>query len=159
MKALKDLNVNRTNCFVHNIQLALKTGIFLQKSVVTECVITYKVVCHFKHSSAIDSFVDIQKELSLPTPKLIQDVPRRWNSTFNILERLMEQKRAIIAYSSDESGELNLPSVQQWKLIDKILILLHQFSELTANANLMILFHTLYQQLLQQNFFLKSMTL
>ena len=136
VKTFRDLDINRGGCFVHTIQLALKDGLLAQKAVQDSCSVARKVVGHFKHSSsANDRLVEIQKELGLPVHKLIQDVATRWNSTHNMLERLAEQKRAITVFASESTaGAFSLPTVHQWQLIEKILILLRQFAQLTADA-------------------------
>ncbi|GBP20532.1 Zinc finger BED domain-containing protein 4 [Eumeta japonica] len=42
----------------------------------------------------------IQQELNLPNQQLVQDVSTRWNSTYYLMERLLEQKRAVSLYST-----------------------------------------------------------
>ena len=48
-----------------------------------------KVLCH------TSKLAEIQRQLSLPEHKLMQDVSTRWNSTYIMLERFYEQFEAI----------------------------------------------------------------
>lgn len=61
-----------------------------------------KIVIHFHHSTAPqEQLHKIQKELNLPEHKLVQDISTRWNFTFYMLSRLLEQKRYISLYLID----------------------------------------------------------
>ena len=51
--------------------------------------------------TAVQRLSKIQEELGVPQHSIIQAVQTRWNSTLHMLLRMIEQKRAIIAYSSD----------------------------------------------------------
>ena len=63
-----------------------------------------KIVGHFKHSSsATGRLKELQVELGLPDQQLIQDISTRWNSTFYILQRLCEQRRALRVYTALKS--------------------------------------------------------
>ncbi|KAK6963499.1 dipeptidyl peptidase 8 [Biomphalaria glabrata] len=89
-----------------------------------------KIVCHFKHSSsASDRLHNLQSELDLPH-QLIQDVNTRWNSTFLMLKRLLEQRRAITLYCAENEKLSNL-SPSQWSVGEKVAVLLQPFEEVT----------------------------
>ena len=54
------------------------------------------IVSYFHRSiKASDELEKIQKQLSLPEHHLIQDVETRWNSTYFMFERYIEQHTAI----------------------------------------------------------------
>ena len=59
------------------------------------------LVGHYHRSNvAFQTFHQIQSQLKLPEHVLIQDVSTRWNSSYYMLQRLVEQKKAITAMSS-----------------------------------------------------------
>ena len=62
--------------------------------------------------------------------RLIQDVPTRWNSSYYMLERLVEQKKAITASSAECQPPTELRS-HQWVLAEKVVKLLKVFEEAT----------------------------
>ncbi len=90
-------------CFAHTLQLAVNNGLDLaQVSRVT--AVARKLVGHFKHSAvATTTLKDKQKQLNAPQHHLIQDVVTRWNSTFFMMERLLEQRWSIYAVLHDEN--------------------------------------------------------
>nr|KAI8768910.1 zinc finger BED domain-containing protein 4-like [Biomphalaria glabrata] len=94
-----------------------------------------KIVCHFKHSSsASDRLHNLQSELDLPQHQLIQDVTTRWNSTFLMLKRLLEQRRAITLYCAENEKLSNL-SPSQWSVGEKVSVLLKPFEEVTREVS------------------------
>jgi len=85
--------------------------------------IARKLVGYFKHSSlAMIALKEKQKQLNVPEHHFIQDVATRWNSTYFMYERLLEQCWAIYAVLHDEQGtqrqykHLYLKE-DQWKLL------------------------------------------
>lgn len=61
---------------------------------------------------------------------LIQDCPTRWDSTYSLLERLLEQKKAVIVYDSD-FGLPDTLSGNEWQIVAKLVNLLEPFQRTT----------------------------
>lgn len=90
-KCFREGNIASVGCFAHTVQLCVNEGVLKQRSVLDIVKSAHKIVGHFKHSSsATDRLRSLQAELNLPHHQLIQDVPTRWNSTFFMLQRLLE---------------------------------------------------------------------
>ena len=104
-----------------------------------------KIVDHYKHSYlAVERLQAIQRQLSLPDHKLIQDEPTWWDSTYYMLECLVEQRRAISLYDNDFELANCLHS-NEWHLAEKIVALLEPMQCITRNSVLRDLwFHRLY---------------
>ncbi|XP_050305061.1 zinc finger BED domain-containing protein 4-like [Anthonomus grandis grandis] len=90
-----------------------------------------RLVTHFNHSGlAQENLLAIQKKLSLPEHQLVQDISTRWNSTFYMSERLLEQKRAISLYVADYDTLTNLTTHERC-LMEQCVKLLKPFEEIT----------------------------
>ncbi|KAI4901092.1 hypothetical protein NFI96_010466, partial [Prochilodus magdalenae] len=130
-KAMVECGVPSLPCMAHTLQLAVNDGVFSQRSISDVIAVSRRIVGHFKHSHlAISRLRTIQTEVGLQPKALQQDVSTRWNSTFYMLQTLLEQKRAIGAYAADFELPATL-TASQWSLIENIVKLLAPFEELT----------------------------
>uniref|UniRef100_A0A803TRE2 BED-type domain-containing protein n=1 Tax=Anolis carolinensis TaxID=28377 RepID=A0A803TRE2_ANOCA len=80
---------------------------------------------------------DRQKLEGLPQHKLLQDVSTRWNSTFKMLERMVEQQKAVHGISLSlvaSTGKL-VPSKQEWDTISQLVEVLRPFKEATETLS------------------------
>ena len=55
---------------------------------------TAKAISYRQSNLACKALHRIQEQLNCPVHKLIQDEPTRWNTTYYMLDRLLEQKHA-----------------------------------------------------------------
>ena len=118
-------------CAIHTLQLVIKDCILAQRSVSDMLARCRKIVGHYKHSHlAVERLQAIQRQLSLPDHKLIQDEPTRWDSTYYMLERLVEQRRAISLYDTDFELPDRLHS-NEWHLAERVVALLEPMQRIT----------------------------
>lgn len=130
MKAARDANIESVSCFIHTLQLVVIDSIKVQPEILEMLTVARKIVTHFNHSgTAQEELTTIQKELNIKTQKLVQDICTRWNSSFYMMLRLLEQKRAISVYLIDS----NIPNLtaNQWDILEQLLKLLQPFEEIT----------------------------
>lgn len=96
------------------------------------------LVEHFKKSElACTKLKDKQLQMGTPQHMLIQDVSTRWNSTFHMLSRLLEQRWPVTASLSDPTvtsrGKHHLDlKPEQWALIEELNQALAPFESATV---------------------------
>ena len=64
---------------------------------------------HFKHSSACITLGKIQENLGLSLHTLKQYVQTWWNSTYHMLNSIIEQKMALAAYATENNLSILTP--------------------------------------------------
>ncbi|KAI4812432.1 hypothetical protein KUCAC02_023820, partial [Chaenocephalus aceratus] len=130
-KAFADMGVQSLGCFAHTLQLVVIQGLLAQRSIIDAVANARKLVGHFKHSPKAYSILeDIQKDLHMPTQRLQQDVSVRWNSTQYMMLSLLQKKRPLGVYAADHDLPC-MPSANQWVLMEKAVVVLSPFEELT----------------------------
>jgi len=59
-------------------------------------------VGHFSHCLGKGTSEELQEDIpNQPKCKLVQDVSTRWNSTYYMVEQLVEQEKTIVSYNHD----------------------------------------------------------
>ncbi|CAI5676938.1 unnamed protein product [Oreochromis niloticus] len=102
IKAMSDAELPSLPCTAHTLQLVVHEGLLSQKSVADAVAVGRKIVGHFKHSALASSRLeDIQLQINQPAKRLQQYVQTRWNSTFYMIQSLIEQKRALGIFVSE----------------------------------------------------------
>ncbi|XP_006007424.1 zinc finger BED domain-containing protein 4 [Latimeria chalumnae] len=119
-KTLNESEHSSVQCFGHTINLIVSEAIKSQRMVQNLLSIARKI-CERVHRSAKakEKLSELQKEYCLPQHQLIQDVPSKWNTSFHMLERLIEQKRAIDEMSIECSFR-ELISCDQWEVMQSV---------------------------------------
>ncbi|XP_062586859.1 E3 SUMO-protein ligase ZBED1-like [Saccostrea cucullata] len=125
------------SCFGNTLQLVIKPALDLPNiaKIIGKC---RKLVGHFKHSTTLAAELSKrQKLLGIPVQDLIQDVPTRWNSVQQMMQRLTEQRRVLTDIMLDDKvtkKEFSLPLLKdhEWDLIDQLSIFLKDFAEVTT---------------------------
>ena len=122
--AVRELGWESLPCVAHTLQLAVNKGLGISQ-IVRATAVCRKLVGPFKHSTiAMTALKEKQEQLNLEKHHLIQDVSTRWNSTYFMIERLLEQRWGIYAVLHDEKvSEAKyrslIPSETQWALVWK----------------------------------------
>jgi hypothetical protein len=135
VKAFKDLQLPHASCITHTLQLVIGDGFAIQDSIDQALNACRKIVGHFKHSAAATTRLrELQVDLNVSQHQLVQDVSTRWNSTFYMLQRLLEQRLPISVFCSESEAVSNLTPVQ-WTLLEGVVHLLRPFEEITRNMS------------------------
>ncbi|KAI5617806.1 zinc finger BED domain-containing protein 4, partial [Silurus asotus] len=123
------------NCFGHNIDLIVNEAIKSQRMVQSLLSIARKI-CERVHRSAKakEKLAELQKAYNLPENQLIQDVPSKWKTSYFMLERLVEQKKAIDEMSL-ECNFRELISCDQWEVMQSVCNALKPFEVACREMN------------------------
>ena len=126
--AIRDGGFANIGCVDHTLQLAINDS--LKVDAVADLIKTVKtVVGHFHRSSASRQLLsNIQVQLQVPEHQLSQECSTRWNSTFYMLERFHEQRRAITTVLPETTCTAEL-TISQWTLVGQLVTLLRPFEE------------------------------
>lgn len=84
-----------------------------------------KIVGHFKHSPANTAELQVEQgALGQKQEPLIQDVPTRWNSTLEMVKRLIRNQAAIKATLDQQQHKLVMLTPPEWDKIQRLETLL-----------------------------------
>ncbi|KAI4810657.1 hypothetical protein KUCAC02_013595, partial [Chaenocephalus aceratus] len=120
-KMTRNMGVQSLGCFAHTLQLVVTQGLLAQRSIIDAVANARKLVGHFKHSPKAYSILEeIQKDLHMPTQRLQQDV-----AFFSKRGRSVSMQRTTTFHACP------LPSANQWALMEKAVVVLSPFEELT----------------------------
>lgn len=129
-RALSILQLKHFGCFAHTLNLILQGALVLESNLLEKIKM---IVTHFRKStSANKKLSNYQISIGAKVPKkLLQDVSTRWNSTLYMIERMIELESSICG----TLGLLDNPpeglTVDEWKIIKEISIVLRPFEEAT----------------------------
>ncbi|UYV73412.1 hypothetical protein LAZ67_10003097 [Cordylochernes scorpioides] len=94
--AIKTLGLPHLSCFAHSLNLVVQRSI--NESIKSAVDKVKSIVQFFKQSShAMAKLREMQANLSTKPLKLKQDVPTRWNSTYEMLDRIMKNREPVIS--------------------------------------------------------------
>ncbi|XP_065674177.1 zinc finger BED domain-containing protein 4-like [Hydra vulgaris] len=126
-------------CLAHTLQLVVKDGCLNNERISLLTATCRRIVGHFEHSvKSYKLLRQSQEILGLPKHSIIQDEPTRWNSTFHMLNRLIEQKDAILLLTphfpkaTRQNKEL---STGEWENLAPLVAALKVFEEVTLTAS------------------------
>ena len=126
------------SCFSHSLQCCLNK--VLEEDTLSEILKTGSaIVGHFKHSNIASAALKAaQRRLKISEHRLINRCNTRWNSTFAMAERLLEQREAIHSVlddrerTSDRIATKLLMTSAHWKILEDVVVILKPFEVATT---------------------------
>jgi len=129
-------NVQGVRCAGHTLQLCINAAVKIDP-ICRVIAAARRLVGHFKKSAkATAALTAKQHQQKVAEHKLIQDVSTRWNSTYSMLERLLEQRWPVMAVLSEpgtthrSDRDLDLTTAQ-WRTAEDIVSVLRPMITLT----------------------------
>ncbi|XP_036343171.1 zinc finger BED domain-containing protein 1-like [Rhagoletis pomonella] len=119
-------------CFAHTLNLIVQKGLQQLDSI----KIKSKAIAEFFHRSAngLQKLMETQKQLNMPELKLKIDVQTRWNSTYEMFDRLLKVKDALNVVLSRLKPDLCMTH-QEWAIIEEIVPVLKPFYEVSTELS------------------------
>ena len=128
------LKLRHLPCFAHSLNLIVQhaIGSSIQKTVDE----VKQTVMYFKKSSFAQSkLAEMQTNLKKDKLKLKQDVPTRWNSTFDMLQRFFFNKEAVISSLAILGVKSFNLTDKDWDIIKQAIEVLKVFDEVTKEVS------------------------
>ena len=76
-----------------------------------------------------------QQALGLPSHVLLQEVETRWNSTLDMIERVLEQQSAVCATLIDQKRLDLMPQDSEFKILEGISKVIKPFRCITSQTS------------------------
>ncbi|XP_026028480.1 zinc finger BED domain-containing protein 1-like [Astatotilapia calliptera] len=123
----------RLQCFGHRLHLAIENSIKDDARIARAIGLCKKLVGHFCHSwKAKMALKKAQQKLNLPEHTLITECPTRWGSRQKMIERVLEQQRAISdVISADKKSRHLIPTWQDLEVLESVNQALHPLQDFT----------------------------
>lgn len=142
LAAVKEGGWRSIGCFAHKINLLVQDALGMKKDTppasnsIAETINKVKsTVQYFKKSSQAKAKLnEMQKNLGTTQLKLKQDVPTRWNSTYDMLARVVQTKDSLISTIALLRSELALTN-DEWSIIEMAVPILKIFYEVTKEVS------------------------
>nr|XP_009858708.1 zinc finger BED domain-containing protein 4-like [Ciona intestinalis] len=136
VKALKDGSIGNVRCMAHTINLIVQNALNnAQRSVNNTVSRIRHIVGQFNRSpSKTSALRKYQLQHSDCALELIQDMPVRWNSTFAMIQRIVEL-REVINYLSTNDGICDTLPFAEWKISQSLVTILEIFDVATKEVS------------------------
>lgn len=136
MKAgIRNGKMNYLGCVAHTLQLVIHDS-FQKSSLIMELIKKCRtIIGYFKRSEHASRHLKILQENSgVPVHTLLQDISTRWNSTFIMWERLLEQRVPLTLFAAEKGG-IPLIVAEEWELMSQLISILESFYEATLDIS------------------------
>jgi len=131
-------SIQSVRCSAHTLQLVVHSTLRENTAAQSALASARKIVEHFRRSSVANGALTQQQEqMNLKSLDLIQDVPTRWSSTFNMCKRILELRLPLSMVLTNQAiidkqkrQQLELRS-EEWTVLETMCELLEPFAALT----------------------------
>ncbi|XP_016103368.1 zinc finger BED domain-containing protein 4-like isoform X2 [Sinocyclocheilus grahami] len=132
----RELRLRHTVCIAHTLNLIVKKALDQTPVLADIRAKARKLVGYFRSSvTAKEKLAQLQQQMGRPTLKLLQEVETRWNSTFQMLHRLVELKEPVRAALASLATEIPPLSSDELTSVTACLSLLSGFNDATVELS------------------------
>ena len=121
-------------CFGHTINLCVKAGLKQQQIQVALARCSRLVKFFRKSTVAANLLTKKQAALESPVHKLVKDVETRWNSTYDMVQRIIEQQGPVCATLVELKRLYLLPKEEDFTLLEQLVNVLKPFRDVTIQV-------------------------
>eukprot|EP00102_Acyrthosiphon_pisum_P027011 XP_016664221.1 PREDICTED: zinc finger BED domain-containing protein 4-like [Acyrthosiphon pisum] len=129
-------NWRHIGCFAHSLNLAFQHTLKEVQEIRDK---VKGIVGHFKRSSQAAAKLKLRQEQLeySPTLSVIQDVVTRWNSTYEMFERILHLKTPLLSALAETNYDVYLNS-SDWQIISNTCDILKRFKEISSEKSVSI---------------------
>ncbi|XP_062872093.1 zinc finger BED domain-containing protein 4-like [Trichomycterus rosablanca] len=133
---VNNLNVRHALCVAHNLNLIVKKSFEEVPGLSELRAKCRKMVTYFRTSTtAKETLTQVQKQMGLPSLKMILEVDTRWNSTYLMLERLYNLREPVGAALASLRTEITPPTSLEYEIIKETIQVLGAFQQATIELS------------------------
>ncbi|XP_073954826.1 E3 SUMO-protein ligase ZBED1-like [Choristoneura fumiferana] len=120
-------------CFAHSLNLMVQRAL----TDISEVVGKVKAIVEFfkRSSNGLHKLLEAQNQMGLPPLKLKQECPTRWNSCYDMLERVLRLQNAVITTLAAIMRQDLLLQPHHWAIIEAVVPILKPFYEITTEVS------------------------
>ncbi|KAL3977095.1 protein phosphatase 1L [Sarotherodon galilaeus] len=132
----RELRLKHAIYIAHTLNLVVKKALDQTPEVSDIRAKSKKIVGYFRSSTtAKERLSVVQEQLRKPQLKLIQEVETRWNSTYNMLQRLFEQREPVGAALASLTTDIPPVSSEEFGIISECVVVLAPFNDATTELS------------------------
>ncbi|KAI2643954.1 E3 SUMO-protein ligase ZBED1 [Labeo rohita] len=136
VSAIQKLGLRHLPCFAHTINLIVKRAVEEHEVMADIRSRARKVVSYFRSSTnATEKLILAQERMGRQPLKLLQEVDTRWNSTHDMLQRLIDLREPVGAALASLSNDIMPLSSADFDIISESLEVLAPFKYATEELN------------------------
>ncbi|XP_029942702.1 zinc finger BED domain-containing protein 1-like, partial [Salarias fasciatus] len=132
----RQLQIRHSICIAHSLNLLVKKSC---DQIPTLTSIRHKarnIVTYFRSSTtAKEKLAQVQQQMGRPTLKLINEVPTRWNSTYQMLSRLHDEREPVWVSLASLKTDLTPLTADEYTIIGETLLVLAPFHQATVELS------------------------
>ncbi|KAK7912837.1 hypothetical protein WMY93_013048 [Mugilogobius chulae] len=130
------LQIRHSYCIAHSLNLIVKKSCDQVPALLEIRNKTKQIVTYFRSSTTgKEKLTEIQKQMGKPVLKLINEVPTRWNSTYQMFARIVEQKEPVWVTLATLNSQIPPLTTEEVEIISESLSVLGPFDIATLELS------------------------